>query len=223
LIDPKDVERQHRSAGIPVSAAKRRKKRTVHSILRRLFRLAYKGGAEAAGTVTRPSTVYDAAEEMERNRRSRQQFLESRKARGSIMYEKGGPDSLERRSQLNCPLRRYWHRADTAVRCPCYSGGLLGAGIVVVRTESAAAASQYQQSASEHRRKQDGSGSQSFSDDRSGRNDIGSQEGERIRERKCSLLCFRTRAAQGTSITLRVVACVTSCISSCWDFVVAVS
>lgn len=194
----------------------------MHSILRRLFRLPAKGGAEAAGTVTRPSTVYDAAEEMERYRRSRQQFLESRKARGSIMYEKGEPYSLDRRSQLNPPLRRYWHRADTALRCSCYCGGLRCAGIVIVRTQSAASASQYQQSASEHRRKQDGSGSQSFSDDRSRRNDTGSQEGERIRQRKRSLLCFRARAAQGTSITLRSVARVTSCISSCWDFVVAV-
>ena len=113
----------------------------MHSILRRLFRLAYKGGAEAAGTVTRPSTVYDAAEEMERNRRSRQQFLESRKARGSIMYEKGEPDSLKGSGQLNNLPCRHWHRADTAVRCPCHCGGLLCAGIVVVRTQSTASAS----------------------------------------------------------------------------------
>ena len=89
LIDPKDVESKQHTPARPSLRTGNTKKRSVASILRRLLRLASRG--QSSGTMTRPSTVYDAAEEMERNRRSRQDFMEKRKARGSIMYEKGEP------------------------------------------------------------------------------------------------------------------------------------
>lgn len=85
LIDPKDVERKPKSPTVAVPTMRRRRN-SIHIILRKLFRLAGKGD----GTLTRrPSTYHDPILEAEQNRRSRQVFLEQRKARGSIMYENG--------------------------------------------------------------------------------------------------------------------------------------
>lgn len=87
LIDPKDVERKPKSPSIGHAVPRRRPLR-FQSILRRLFRLSSRQ-AGAGGFSRRPSTYHDPAEERERHRRSRDEFLERRKQRGSIMYSKG--------------------------------------------------------------------------------------------------------------------------------------